>query len=59
MFCRLNDNKIGDAGAAVIANALAVNADLKLEKLWVDSSIEKNPQLVAACREKGVTLKGW
>ena len=30
--------------------------DLKLEKLVVPDGLEKNPQLIAACREKGVTL---
>ena len=29
---------------------------LKLEKLVVPNGVEKNPQLIAACREKGVTL---
>ena len=52
----LQNNKIGDAGAAAIANAIAVNASLKLETLYVDDAILGNPQLVAACRAKGVKL---
>ena len=28
MFCRLSGNNIGDAGAAAIANAIAVNASV-------------------------------
>ena len=52
----LGVNKIGDAGAAAIANAIAVNATLKLETLYVDDAILGNPQLVAACRAKGVKL---
>ena len=52
----LRVNKIGDAGATAIANAIAVNASLKLESLWVDYTIKHNPQLVDACRAKGVKL---
>ena len=56
----LFENNIGDAGAAAIANAIAVNASLKLEleleKLIVPHGLEKNAQLVAACRAKGVKL---
>ena len=52
----LGGNKIGDRGAAAIAEALKVHAVLKLETLWVDSSVGKHPQLVAACRAKGVGL---
>ena len=52
----LGRNQIGDAGAAAIANAIAVNASLKLETLYVDDAILGNPQLVAACRAKGVKL---
>ena len=55
-LCSLGYNKIGDAGAAAIANAIAVNASLKLKVLWVPSAIKSNPQLVAACRAKGVKL---
>ena len=53
----LDGNKIGDAGAAAIANAIAVNATLKLQLLDVDSAVRSNPQLVAACRAKGVKLQ--
>ena len=52
----LDGNKIGDEGAKAIADALKYNAVLKLNTLWVDSSIGKHPQLVAACRAKGVEL---
>ena len=52
----LRENKIGDAGAAAIANAIAVNASLKLKALYVGSAVKRNPQLVAACRAKGVIL---
>ena len=31
-------------------------ADLKLEMLYVPHGVEKNPQLTAACREKGLEL---
>ena len=34
MFCRLSGNNIGDAGAAAIANAIAVNASLKSLELF-------------------------
>ena len=56
MFCRLSSNNIGDAGAAAIANAIAVNASLKLKELVVPGGLEKNARLVAACRAKGVKL---
>ena len=56
MFCRLGANKIGDAGATAIANAIAVNASLKLKELVVPGGLEKNARLVAACRAKGVKL---
>ena len=56
MFCRLGVNKIGDAGATAIANAIAVNASLKLKELVVPGGLEKNARLVAACRAKGVKL---
>ena len=52
--CRLGGNNIGDQGAAAIANAIAVNASLKLQLLDIDSAVHSNPQLVAACRAKGV-----
>ena len=52
----LRGNSIGDTGAAAIANAIAVNASLKLQKLVVPHRLVKHPQLVAACREKGVEL---
>ena len=52
----LYSNQIGDAGAAAIANAISVNASLKLKELYVDTAIKGNPQLVAACRAKGVRL---
>ena len=55
-FLGLNNNNISDTGAIAIADALKFNADLKLEKLVVPDSLEKNPQLIAACREKGVEL---
>ena len=51
------NNNIGDPGAIAIAKALEVNASLKLETLVVDDAILGNPQLVAACRAKGVELK--
>ena len=54
---RLDYNKIGDAGAAAIAKAIEDNASLKLETLFVDDAILGNPQLVAACRAKGVKLQ--
>ena len=53
----LSDNKIGDAGATAIAKAIEDNASLKLETLFVDDAILGNPQLVAACRAKGVKLQ--
>ena len=52
----LQPNNIGDAGATAIADALKFNADLNLETLWMPRSIENHPQLLAACREKGVRL---
>ena len=39
-----------------MASALEVNASLKLKKLVVPVGLEKNVQLVAACRAKGVEL---
>ena len=53
----MSGNNIGDADVAAIANEIAVNASLKLKELWVDNAIKGNPQLVAACRAKGVQLK--
>ena len=53
----LGFNNIGDDGAKALASALEVNASLKLETLVVDSAIEQNPQLVAACHAKGVELR--
>ena len=52
----LYDNKIGDEGAKALASALEVNASLKLKELVVPDGLEKNAQLVAACRAKGVKL---
>ena len=52
----LHDNNIGDPGATAIAEALRVNASSKLKKLVVPDGLEKNAQLVAACRAKGVEL---
>ena len=52
----LYSNKIGDAGAIAIAESLKFNAELKLETLIVPAHLGKHPQLVAACREKGVKL---
>ena len=54
---QLSGNSIGDAGATALGNALAVNASLKLKKLVVPFGLEKNAQLVAACRAKGVELE--
>ena len=54
----LYHNKIGDEGAKALASALEVNASLKLETLVVDDAILGNPQLVAACRAKGVDVSG-
>ena len=51
---RLQHNKIGDSGAIAIAEALKFNAELGLETLYVPGSIKNHPQLIAACREKGV-----
>ena len=53
----LQNTNIGDDGAKALASALEVNASLKLKVLWVPSAIKSNPQLVAACRAKGVELK--
>ena len=52
----LHENNIGDPGATAIAKALRVNASLKLKELVVPGGLEKNAQLVAACRAKGVKL---
>ena len=52
-----DDNSIRDEGATAMGNALAVNASLKLKKLVVPFGLEKNAQLVAACRAKGVELE--
>ena len=52
----LHENNIGDPGATAIAEALRVNASSKLKKLVVPDGLEKNAQLVAACRAKGVEL---
>ena len=53
----LGGNNIGPDGAKAIADALRVNASLKLKKLVVPFGLEKNAQLVAACRAKGVELE--
>ena len=55
-YLSLRENKIGDEGAKALASALEVNASLKLKKLVVPAGLEKNAQLVAACRAKGVEL---
>ena len=53
----LEGNEIGDAGAAAIADRKRDRGQrlaLKLQTLYVPVAIEHNPQLVAACRAKGV-----
>ena len=52
----LYGNEIGAAGAIAIAESLKFNASLKLKELFVPDGLEKNAQLVAACRAKGVKL---
>ena len=47
---------IGNKGAIAIGEAIRINATLKLKTLVVPAGLEKNPQLIAACREKGVEL---
>ena len=43
--------------AALGPSCFMDHASLKLETLVVDSAIEHNPQLLAACRAKGVELR--
>ena len=50
----LLNNKLGPEGAAAIGEALKVNGSLK--KLIVPAGLEKQPDLVAACKAKGIEL---
>ena len=52
----LADNKIGGPGASAIAEALKFNGALNLKKLVMPFGIKQYPELMAACRAKGVEL---
>ena len=53
---RLNSNKIGDAGVTALANACAGGAMASLTKVVVDTKHERHPQLVAACKMRGIEI---
>jgi len=52
----LYDNGIGPSGASAIADALKVNAVLKLKKLVVGRPVNENAELKTICVSKGVEL---
>ena len=53
----LYNNQIGDQGATAIAEALKVNAALKLKEWFVDDRLLNQQALNAACAEKAVQLR--
>ena len=55
-YLRLSDNKIGDAGLTALAKAVESGALASLEKLFVPDGCENNPQLKAACSQRGIEL---
>ena len=52
----LGDNKIGDAGITALANACAGGALASLKLVVVGSKHEFHPQLVAACKTRGIAI---
>ena len=52
----LGRNNITDQGAVALADALEANNSLMLKKLVVPGLVEKNAQLIGACRKRGVKL---
>ena len=52
----LNRNQIGDAGLTALANACAGGAMASLTKVVVDTKHERHPQLVAACKMRGIEI---
>ena len=53
---RLSNNQIGDAGVTALANACAGGAMASLTKVVVDTKHERHPQLVAACKMRGIEI---
>ena len=60
MFCRLSHNKIGDAGATAIANAIAVNASVTILGLGENSigDAAKAELRAAATARPSLTIHG-
>ena len=52
----LNCNQIGDAGVTALANACAGGAMASLTKVVVDTKHMRHPQLVAACKMRGLEI---
>ena len=51
MFCRLSRNKIGDAGATAIANAIAVNASVTKLYLYDNKIGDEGAKALASALE--------
>ena len=52
----LDHNQIGDAGLTALAKAVESGALASLKKLVVPNGCERNPQLKAACSQRGIEL---
>ena len=57
MFCRLGANKIGDAGATAIANAIAVNASMTVLRLDYNKIGDAGAAAIAKAIEDNASLK--
>ena len=52
----LSSNKIGDKGLEALSGALATGALPSLKKIVVDTRHERHPQLMAACKPRGIEI---
>ena len=52
----LYGNQIGHAGVTALANACATGALPSLKKIVVDTRHERHPQLMAACKPRGIEI---
>ena len=52
----LDGNKIGSKGAVALAAAIKESSTCMLKKLNADTSSYKHPDLVAACKLRGIAL---
>ena len=52
----LRENQIGDAGVTALAEACAGGAMASLTEVAVGTKHERHPQLVAACKKRGIEI---